>query len=446
MSLEIKLSGSAEKPAGRCPINTGNQYLVENNIFNSRDERVKYLETGEAMKYAVLIGDGMADYPIEKLGGKTILQAARTPAMDYIAAHGKTGLAKTIPEGFPPGSDVANMSIFGYDPAVYYSGRAPLEAASMGVALAPDDVAFRCNLITIEHGRIKDYSAGHISSEEAKILIETLDAELSTEELSFYPGISYRHLMVARKNLGAETVCTPPHDITGKKIEEYLPGGKAGDFFSGLIKASMVVLELHPVNLKRIEEGKNPANSIWVWGQGYAPKFTPFRELYGKSGAIISAVDLLKGIGAYAGLDVIEVQGATGYLDTNYEGKASAAIEILKTEDLVIVHVEAPDEAGHEGSIDKKLKAVEDFDSRIVAPILKHAEASDEPFTILVLPDHPTPISLKTHTRDPIPFAVYRTDKTDSDGIETFDEESAKKGSLGLVTASDLIGMLIRAK
>lgn len=388
----------------------------------------------------------MADYPIEKLGGKTILQAARTPAMDYIAAHGKIGLAKTIPDELHPGSDVANMSILGYDPAVYYSGRAPLEAASMGVALASDDVAFRCNLVTIEHRRIKDYSAGHISSEEARILIETLDAELGNEDLSFNPGISYRHLLVAKNNLGAETECTPPHDITGKKIEEYLPGGKDGDFFSDLMKKSMIVLELHPVNLKRIEEGKNPANSIWVWGQGYAPKFTPFQELYGKTGAVISAVDLLKGIGVYAGMDVIEVQGATGYLDTNYEGKASAAIEVLKTRDLVFVHVEAPDEAGHEGSIDKKLKAVEDFDSRIVVPILKHAMASDEPFTILVLPDHPTPISIKTHARDPVPFAVYRTDKTESDSSETFDEESAKKGSLGLVKASDLIGILVKAK
>jgi 2,3-bisphosphoglycerate-independent phosphoglycerate mutase len=404
------------------------------------------VETGEAMKYAVLIGDGMADYPIEELGGRTILQAARTPAMDYIAAHGKAGLAKTIPDGFSPGSDVANMSILGYDPAVYYSGRAPLEAASMGVPLAADDVAFRCNLITIENGRIKDYSAGHISSDEAKILIETLDTELSTEELNFYPGISYRHLMVARRNLGAETKCTPPHDIIGKKVEEYLPSGKDGKFFSGLIEASMVVLEMHPINLKRIQEDKNPANSIWVWGQGPSPKFTPFRELYGKTGAIVSAVDLLKGIGICAGLEIIEVPGATGYLDTNYEGKASAALEILKTRDLVFVHVEAPDEAGHEGSIDKKLQAVEDFDSRIVAPILKHAEASGEPFTILVLPDHPTPISLKTHTGDPIPFAVYRTDKADPDETEAFDEESVKKGSLGLVKASDLIGMLIRSK
>ncbi len=404
------------------------------------------MKTGEVMKYAILIGDGMADYPIEKLGGKTILQAAQIPAMDYIAANGKTGFAKTIPEGFSPGSDIANMSIIGYDPAIYYSGRAPLEAASMGVALAADDVAFRCNLITIEHGRIKDYSAGHISSDEAKILIETLDSELGREELNFYSGISYRHLMVARKNLGIETECTPPHDITGKRIRDYLPSGKDGKFFSDLIEASTFVLELHPVNLKRIEGGKNPANSIWVWGQGHAPTFTPFQELYGKTGAIISAVDLLKGIGVYAGLEVIEVPGATGYLDTNYEGKASAAIEALKTKDLVFVHIEAPDEAGHEGSVEKKLQAVEDFDKRIVSPILEYARASDEPFTILVLPDHPTPISIKTHSPDPIPFAIYRTDVIDSDNAEAFDEDSIKKGSLGLVKGSDLIGMLVGIK
>lgn len=398
------------------------------------------------MKYAILIGDGMADYPIEELGGKTILQAARTPAMDYIAAHGNTGLAKTIPDGFSPGSDIANMSIIGYDPVIYYSGRAPLEAASIGVSLAPDDVAFRCNLVTIENGRMKDYSAGHISSEEAKILIMTLDSELSNEELNFYPGVSYRHLMVAKKNLGAETICTPPHDITGKSIKKYLPSGKDGKLFSGLIEESMEVLELHPVNLERINEDKNPANSIWVWGQGYAPKFTPFTELYGKSGAIISAVDLLKGIGIYAGLEIIDVPGATGYLDTNYEGKVKAALEILKTKDLVFVHVEAPDETGHEGSIEKKIQAVEDFDSRIVTPILKYARTSGEPFTILVLPDHPTPISVMTHTRDPIPFAIYRTDKTDADEARSFDEESVKKGSFGLLKASDLIGMLVRAK
>ena len=398
------------------------------------------------MKYAVLIGDGMADYPIEDLGGKTILQAASTPAMDSIAARGKAGLARTVPEGFPPGSDVANMSILGYDPAVYYSGRAPLEAASMGVALAVDDVAFRCNLVTIENGLVKDYSAGHISSDEAKTLIETLDSELRTEELKFYSGISYRHLLVARGDRGIEMECTPPHDVTGERVAEHLPKGEEEDFFRDLMEASMEILELHPVNLKRAEEGKNPANSIWVWGQGHAPQFTSFKELYGKTGAVISAVDLLKGIGIYAGLEVIEVPGATGYLDTNYEGKARAAIEAFETQDLVFVHVEAPDEAGHEGSLEKKLKAVEDFDRRIVAPILKHAQASDEPFTILVMPDHPTPISLKTHTSDPVPFAVYRTDKADPDGAGAFDEESVQNGSMGIVKASDLVGMIIRAE
>jgi len=337
------------------------------------------------------------------------------------------------------------MSILGYDPVIYYSGRAPLEAASMGVSLATEDVAFRCNLITVEFGRIKDYSAGHINSDEAKILIKALDTELSTEELHFYPGISYRHLLVTRSNMGAETKCTPPHDIIGKKVKKYLPSGIDGKFFSELIEASMVFLEMHPVNLKRIVEGKNPANSIWVWGQGPAPKFTPFRKLYGKTGAIVSAVDLLKGIGICAGMEVIEVPGATGYLDTNYEGKARAALETLKTKDLVFVHVEAPDEAGHEGSIEKKLQAVENFDRRIVAPILKHAIDSGDHFTILVMPDHPTPISLKTHTKDPIPFAVYRTDENDPDETEAFDEVSVKKGSMGLIQASDLIGMIVKA-
>ena len=398
------------------------------------------------MKYAVLIGDGMADYPLEELGGRTILQAASTPAMDSVAAHGKVGLAKTVPDGIHPGSDVANMSIFGYDPAIYYSGRAPLEAGSMGVHLAPDDIAFRCNLVTIENGILKDYSAGHISNEEANILIKTLDSELQTEELKFYPGISYRHLMVVSGGKGAETECTPPHDVTGEKAKAHFPKGKDGKFFSELMKASIEILRFHPVNLKRVEAGKNPANSIWVWGQGHAPKFKSFLELYRKNGAVISAVDLLKGIGTYAGLDVIEVPGATGYLDTNYEGKAKAAIKALETKDIAFVHVEAPDEAGHEGSIEKKLQAVEDFDSRIVAPILEYARNSKEPVTILVMPDHPTPISLKTHVRDPVPFAIYRTDAKDADGVTAFDEESVKKGSLGLVKAPDILKMLFKSE
>lgn len=395
------------------------------------------------MKYAVLIGDGMADYPIVKLGGKTILQAARTPGMDFIAAHGNAGLARTVPEGFPPGSDVANMSIIGYDPALYYSGRAPLEAASMGVDLSENDIAFRCNLITIEKELIKDHSSGHITSAEAKTLIEALDSELGNEEFRFYPGISYRHLLVSSGNRGAETECTPPHDVIGEKCLDHMPEGKDSEVFCKMTEKSMKILAGHPVNLKRIEEGKNPANSIWLWGQGHAPKFKTFMELYGKTGAIISAVDLLKGIGLYAGLKVIDVPGATGYLDTNYEGKVEAALKALKTHDLVFVHVEAPDETGHEGNFVKKLQAVEDFDSKIVSPILEYVRKSGELFTILVLPDHPTPISIRTHTSDPIPFAVYRTDEKDPDGVKTFDEESVKEGSFGIVKASDLVGMLL---
>lgn len=385
----------------------------------------------------------MADYPIAELGGKTILQAARTPCMDFLAAHGKTGLAKTIPEGFPPGSDVANMSIIGYDPALYYSGRAPLEAASMGVKLSKTDIAFRCNLITIENGLIKDHSSGHITSEEAKTLIKSIDSELGDEEFRFYPGISYRHLLVSSRNRGAETKCTPPHDVVGEKSLDYMPKGKESAIFCKLIEKAMEILETHPVNLKRIKEGKNPANSIWLWGQGHAPKFRPFQDLYGKQGAIISAVDLLKGIGVYAGLKVIEVPGATGYLDTNYKGKAEAAIKAFETQDLVFVHVEAPDETGHEGSLEKKLKAVEDFDSKIVAPILEYVRKADEAFTLLVLPDHPTPISIRTHTPDPVPFAIYRSDEKDPDRVKTFDEASVKRGVFGSVKASDLIGMLV---
>ncbi|MDD4497124.1 MAG: cofactor-independent phosphoglycerate mutase [Methanosarcinaceae archaeon] len=395
------------------------------------------------MKYAVLIGDGMADYPLAQLGGKTILQAARTPGMDFIAAHGNTGLARTVPEGFPPGSDVANMSIIGYDPALYYSGRAPLEAASMGVDLSEKDIAFRCNLITIENGLIKDHSSGHITSEEAKTLVEALDFELGNEEFRFYPGISYRHLLVSSGNRGAETECTPPHDVTGEKRLAHMPQGKDSQIFCEMTEKSMEILAGQPVNLKRMEDGKNPANSIWVWGQGRAPKFKSFLELYGKTGAIISAVDLLKGIGVYAGLEVIDVPGATGYLDTNYRGKVEAALKALEAHDLVFVHVEAPDETGHEGDLEKKIQAVEDFDSKIVTPILEYVRNSGEPYTILVLPDHPTPISIRTHTPDPIPFAVYRTDEKAPDKVKTFDEEAVKEGAFGIVKASDLVGMLV---
>ncbi|MGP8331101.1 MAG: cofactor-independent phosphoglycerate mutase [Methanosarcinaceae archaeon] len=395
------------------------------------------------MKYAVLIGDGMADFPMDELGGKTVLQKARTLNMDFIAMNGCMGLARTVPDGMPPGSDVANMSIIGYNPKIYYSGRAPLEAASMGVPLEDGDVAFRCNLITITDNIIKDYSAGHITSVEAIALIEAIDSGLGTEKIRFYPGISYRHLMVASGDVGIAAGCTPPHDVIGKAKNECMPTGKDSKLLCKLIDDSRTILENHPINNKRIKAGKNPANYIWLWGQGYSPHFTEFKQLYGMTGSVISAVDLLKGIGLYAGLDIIEVPGATGYLDTNYSGKAEYALKSLDNHDFVFVHVEAPDEAGHMGDIDAKIRAIEDFDKLVVGRILEYARKSDEEFTILVLPDHPTPISLKTHTSDPVPFAIYSTANKDPDGSVAFDEESGQQGSLGTVYASDLVQMLI---
>ncbi|KXS43567.1 MAG: cofactor-independent phosphoglycerate mutase [Methanolobus sp. T82-4] len=395
------------------------------------------------MKYVVLIGDGMADEPLEELENQTVLQKASTPNMDYITMNGRAGLARTVPEGLPPGSDVANMSIIGYDPEKYYSGRAPLEAASMGVELEENDVAFRCNLITIKDDIIADHSSGHITSEESKELIESIDSALGDENFSFYPGISYRHLMIAKNGLGADTECTPPHDVIDENRHNHMPRGKDSEFIAELTEKSMGLLKDHPVNKKRIEENKNPGNSIWLWGQGYAPAFTPFEELYGLNGAIISAVDLVKGIGIYAGLDVIEVPGATGYLDTNYKGKAEYAMNALKNHDFVFVHVEAPDEAGHMGDMQAKIQAIEDFDEKVVGTVLEASKKYGEDVTIMVLPDHPTPIALRTHTSVPIPFAIYSTAEDKPDDAKAFDEESVKKGSFGTVYAADLVTKLI---
>ncbi len=396
------------------------------------------------MKYVILIGDGMADEPLAELGGKTVLQKAKTPNMDYIAVHGKAGLAQTVPEGMHPGSDVANMSIVGYDPKKYYSGRAPLEAASMGIELDADDVAFRCNLITIENGIIADYSSGHISSEEAGELIRSVDAELGKDGISFYPGISYRHLMVTKNNFGAEAQCTPPHDVIGGGKNDYMPKGKDSKTLCELIDASMPILEQHPVNLKRIAASKRPGNSIWLWGQGGAPAFPLFKDLYGKTGAIISAVDLVKGIGIYAGFDVIDVPGATGYLDTNYKGKAEYALEALKDHDFVIVHVEAPDEAGHMGDAKAKIQAIEDFDEKVVGTVLQGARSMKEDVTILVMPDHPTPVHLRTHTSEPIPFAIYSTNEQQPDNARAFNEVDVRAGSYGTVYAADLIKVMLQ--
>lgn len=363
------------------------------------------------MKHIILLGDGMAGWPLKELGGKTCMQAAATPNMDNLASNSAVvGIARTVPEGYPAGSDVANLSIFGYDPASYYTGRAPLEAASMGVRLNDSDIAYRCNLVTLTPGNgstvMDDYSGGHITTEEAHGLIKSIKKKLDTDEINFHPGISYRHLMVWHKGKD-QLNCTPPHDITGKEISEYLPKGDGEKKIRDLMKASAEILEKDPINLKRKAAGKKTANSIWLWGQGRRPAMPTFKEKHGKSGAIISAVDLTKGIAVLAGFEVINVEGATGYIDTNYEGKVEASLKALERLDMVYLHVEAPDEAGHTGNIKDKLTAIEDFDRRIVGPVLQGLERLGDRYRVLVMPDHPTPIKIRTHSSEPVPFLMY---------------------------------------
>ena len=389
------------------------------------------------MKLIVLLGDGMADLPLEVLGGRTPLQAAEKPNMDRLARQGRSGLARTVPEGFAPGSDVANLSVLGYDPAECYTGRAPLEAAAMNVHLGPDDIAFRCNFVTIDNRLMKDYSAGHISTEEGQELIEALAPLMPGQRL--YPGVSYRNLLVLQA--GARAECTPPHDISGQPVEEHLPRGQDSELLVALMEAARPVLERHQVNRRRIAAGKRPANAIWLWGQGPAPAMPSFAEKYGLSGAMISAVDLLKGIGRYAGLEVIDVPGATGNIDTNYQGKVDAALEALKSRDFVYLHIEAPDEAGHEGEIDLKVRAIELFDEKVVGPVLQALEKSGEDWRVLLMPDHATPISIKTHSSDPVPFTIAGSG-IEPDGVESFDELAAQRGEYGLVEATELVGMM----
>lgn len=389
------------------------------------------------MKLVVILGDGMADQPLEALGGRTPLQVAHIPNMNRLAKDGRNGLARTVPEGMPPGSDVANLSIVGYEPSRYYTGRAPLEAAAMGLALAADDIAFRCNFVTVANGIMLDYSAGHITSEEGRELVRALRPLMPAGRL--YAGMDYRNLLILKA--GAEAICTPPHDISDQPIEDYLPRGRDSEQLIGLMEASRQILASHPVNLKRIAEGKRPANMIWLWGQGPAPAMPTFQEKYGLKGAMISAVDLLKGIGVYAGMEVISVPGATGNIDTNYEGKVRAALEALRRLDFVYLHVEAPDEAGHEGDLEQKVRAIELFDSQIVGPMIEGLRASGEPWQVLLMPDHATPIPLRTHTREPVPFAIMGTG-IEHDSVERFDEASAKQGGYGLVEATKLVGMM----
>jgi 2,3-bisphosphoglycerate-independent phosphoglycerate mutase len=391
------------------------------------------------MKFVVILGDGMADLPLEALQGKTPLQSANKPNMDCIARLGRNGLALTVPEGFPPGSDVANLSVAGYEPQKYYTGRAPLEAAAMGVTLSEGDIAFRCNFVTIENGTMQDYSAGHITSEEGRELIAALKLLMPGHRL--YAGVSYRNLLVLRE--GARSVCTPPHDISDQPVQEHMPRGDDAKQLIELMDAARPILARHPVNLRRVAAGKRPANAIWLWGQGPAPAMPAFSELYGLRGAMISAVDLLKGIGVYAGLDVINVPGATGTIDTNYEGKVQAALRALRRLDFVYLHIEAPDEAGHEGDLEQKVRAIELFDQNVVGPLIAGLKESGEEWRVLLLPDHATPISTKTHSRDPVPFTIMG-DGIEPDDVERFDEQSAKRGGYGLLEATGLIRMMAK--
>ena len=402
------------------------------------------------MKYIILVGDGMGDRPIEDLGGKTVLEAAKIPNMDFIAEKGKVGLTNMIPTRMLPASDVANLSILGYNPKKYYTGRGPLEAANMGIDLQDDEVAFRCNLVTISDDKMADYSAGHISNEEAKSIIEELDSKLGTEDIKFYPGVSYRHLVVFRckdkeeQENFVKTKCAPPHDIAGKAIHGFLPAKTPqAKVLKRLMNESINILSDHEVNRVRIDLKENPANMIWLWGQGVKPFMPKFSKLYHVEGSIISAVDLIKGIGRIIGLDVIDVPGATGYYDTNYLGKAEYAIDSLKDKDFVFVHVEAPDEAGHNGDLREKIKAVERFDKFVVGTILNHFKSGNEEFRMLVLSDHATPIALKTHSRDHVCFAMYGTD-IEQGVIKHFNEKEARLSKFRIDKGHELMEFFIR--
>lgn len=384
------------------------------------------------MKYVVVIGDGMADYPLEELGGKTPLQTAQIPNMDRIVSDGVNGLLKTVPSNMGPGSDVANMSIMGYDPQKYYTGRGPLEAPSIGAKLENGDVAFRCNFINQEKGLLADFNADHISTIEASELIEALNQKFY-EYGKFYLGTSYRNLFVCKDHKMASLISTPPHDVVGESIKEHLikpSDDRRAIVINELMYESQEILENHPINLKRVQEGKKPANMIWLWGQGVKPEMEPFHDKYGLKGATITGVDLIKGLGVYLGLTNVSVPGATGYYDTDYCGKAKYALKSLKDHDLVFIHVEAPDEAGHAGDVEEKIKAIERIDKRILGKLMDEMPGYDE-YAISILPDHPTPIPIKTHVKDPVPFAMYSS-KGSSDSVEKYDEFSAKEGSQGL--------------
>ncbi|MDR4987667.1 MAG: cofactor-independent phosphoglycerate mutase [Bacteroidales bacterium] len=400
------------------------------------------------MKYIIILADGCSDYPIDRLGGKTPLMVANTPNIDALCKKSRCGLLSTVPDDMPPGSEIANLAVLGYDVHAVYQGRGVLEAASMGVDLKDDDLAMRCNLISIdEAGRIKNHSAGHISTEEAHQLIDFLNQKISHKDFRFHPGVSYRHLFVLNKGSN-EIQCTPPHDVPGAEYRDLLVraesgnGSKTAGLLNNIILLSQALLGDHPVNKARVAAGKDPANSVWFWSPGYRPKMKTFMELYGKTGAVISAVDLIYGIGAYAGFEAVKVPGSTGLYDTNYEGKARAAVDALNRVDLVYLHIEASDEAGHEGDVDLKIKTLESLDQRVVKYIAEQTRQMNEPVAIALLPDHPTPCELRTHVHDPVPFMIYHPG-AQPDKVQVYDEESVKEGHFGLLKGNGFIRALL---
>ncbi len=404
------------------------------------------------MKYLIILGDGMADRPIDKLGAKTPLMAVDKPYIDSVALNGRNGMLKTIPDDMPAGSAVANLGVMGYDSHKYFKGRGVLEAANMGVEVKKDDLVFRCNLLNINNKKIINHSAGHISTQESKVLIDDLNKSVQSipefRDVKFYPGISFKHILIIKNAGRSQIECTPPHDHPGEIFTDLLVkplnsfSKEIADLVNSLILYSQDFLLKHPINLDRIKFSKDPASSIWPWSPGTKPDMPSFREIYGLKGAVISGVDLINGIGVYTGMDVIRVEGATGLYNTNYEGKAEAAIDSLKTHDFLYLHVEATDEAGHDGNLELKMKCIEYLDKRIVKYILEHKDEIGDELTIAILPDHPTPVEMRIHTREPIPFIIMKPGEN-PDKVKIYDEESAKAGSYGEIEGAEFINLLI---
>lgn len=392
------------------------------------------------MKYIFLVPDGMADLPLAELDGQTPMQAARTPNFDTLAEDALVGGVLTVPQGMYPGSDAANMSLLGYDPKRYYTGRGPIEAVAMGVPLDSRDVAYRCSLVTSDGETMLDYSSGHISTEESRELITLVNEKLGGRSFNFYPGVSYRHIMAWRSG-EVNVKTTPPHDIVDQPLEAYWPDGDGAERLKQLMYDSLELLQDHPVNRRRRDEGKNPGNMIWLWGQGYAPNMPTFLGTHGKTGAVITAVDVVRGLGRATGMEIVTVPGATGYIDTNYEGKAQYALDALDRHDFVYVHVESPDESGHEGNLDHKLRSIEDIDRKVLGPILEGMRKKDD-YRLLIAPDHATPIAKRTHTEGPVPFLLYDSRKPSRSAHFPFDERAVGESTTQVEDGTQLIKML----